>query len=469
MKKKIVALLLAVAMTSCLAGCAETEATKPSTTEATVEDVSNTDETTENNDTDSAVSEVTENESDIESDLNETENESASEVEDLSSDESETEHEEPKRPEYKAEDYITLGEYKNLKVEVEKAEVTDEEVDDEIKFTLSYTEDAHDHIKEGVVKDGDTVNIDYVGTLDGEEFDGGSDEGYDLEIGSGSFIEGFEEGLIGKKVGETVDLNLTFPEDYTEDLAGKDVVFTVTINYILAQKELDDELAKSLSDGEANTVEEYRNVIKEDLLNQKLETQKSEASSKLIAEAVKNSTFKELPQELIDYLSHQIEDAYAYYAEMFGMSIEDMLVDNDGKPITIEEMATDSAKEMICIEAIANAENLVSDDDLDAKYTEMAEEYGFENKDELFSYYDSSDLKMEVLNNAVMDFLYENAEITETAPTEDTYEEELSEDETTSEEELVLGENEEVVLDEETEDTSTSPDATESTTESTSN
>ena len=133
-----------------------------------------------------------------------------------------------------AEKLVKLGDYKNIEVEVDKSyEISDNSVQETIEnYFLTapiYTENK----EKDTVADGDVANIDYEGTKDGEAFDGGSAKGYNLKIGSGTFIDGFESGLIGKKVGETVDLNLTFPEDYgSEDLAGKDVVFKVTINSI---------------------------------------------------------------------------------------------------------------------------------------------------------------------------------------------------------------------------------------------
>ena len=178
--------------------------------------------------------------------------------------ETETEYVVVPKPEYNVSDYLKIEDdaYKNLTVQVAPAQkATDEEVNEEINTSITYLEDYDEIVvkkTEGKVKSGDTVNIDYVGTKDGEAFDGGSAQGYDLEIGSGSFIDGFEEGLIGKEIGSEVDLNLTFPEDYgVEDLNGADVVFHVTLNYIAEIPELTDELAKKLSGGEYDNVKDY--------------------------------------------------------------------------------------------------------------------------------------------------------------------------------------------------------------------
>ena len=181
--------------------------------------------------------------------------------------ESEAQTEAPERPDYKALDYVTLGEYKGLEVTLESTEVTDEEIDQQVASNLSAS-DKLEEVKEGTVESGDVANIDYEGKLNGEAFEGGTDKGYDLTIGSGTFIDGFEDGLIGKKIGDTVDLNLTFPENYgSTELAGKDVVFTVTINSVKRAPELTDALVAEISD-EYKTVEEYRNSIKEQLETQ---------------------------------------------------------------------------------------------------------------------------------------------------------------------------------------------------------
>ena len=160
---------------------------------------------------------------------------------------SEEELEITERPDYKALDYVELGEYKGLTVEVSPTTVTDEEVIKQIRANAG--SDILEEVTEGTVEEGDTANIDYEGKLDGEAFDGGTAKDTDLEIGSGTFIPGFEDGLIGVKIGDTVDLPLTFPENYTEELAGKDVVFTVTVNSVKRMPELTDDLVNQITDG----------------------------------------------------------------------------------------------------------------------------------------------------------------------------------------------------------------------------
>ena len=184
--------------------------------------------------------------------------------------------------------------------------------------------DKSEEIKEGTVENGDVANIDYEGKLNGKAFDGGTAEGYDLTIGSGSFIDGFEDGLIGKKIGDTVDLNLTFPKDYSStDLAGKEVVFTVKINSVKRAPKLTDKLAAEISNNEYKTAEAYNNYIKKDLENTKKENQHNQELNDLVALAYQNATVNDYPQEMIDYQLEQVTSYYKSYADQYGMEYAD--------------------------------------------------------------------------------------------------------------------------------------------------
>ena len=243
--------------------------------------------------------------------------------------ETESETEPIPMPEYDISDYLEIKDekYKDIKVQVPPAQkVTDEEVKAEIENAFQYLEDYDDLVDKkttGVVADGDTVNIDYVGTKDGEEFDGGSAEGYDLEIGSGSFIDGFEEGLVGKKIGSELDLNLTFPEDYgVEELNGADVVFHVTLNYVAEMPELTDDLASKLSGGEYSTVDEYVESVRADLQSGYDEEYKNNAYSQIMLALNDLYSPEEYPEENIEYiikkLMEQYREKYGYSADMIG-------------------------------------------------------------------------------------------------------------------------------------------------------
>ena len=170
---------------------------------------------------------------------------------------------------------VQLGDYKGLEIEKQSSELTDEEVQESIDHQLGHL--AEMVVKEdGAVEDGDTVNIDFDGYVDGEQFEGGQADGYDLEIGSGSFIPGFEEQLVGVKAGEEKDVNVTFPEEYhAEELAGKEATFKTKVNEIKFKDvpELTDEIANEL-DAEANTVDEYKENLRKRLAEQKQLKQK---------------------------------------------------------------------------------------------------------------------------------------------------------------------------------------------------
>lgn len=242
-----------------------------------------------------------------------------------SSSESEAATEAAERPDYKALDYVKLGDYKGLEVTLASTDVTDEEVEQQVETNLN-NNDKSEEIKEGTVENGDVANIDYEGKLNGKAFDGGTAKGYDLTIGSGSFIDGFEDGLIGKKIGDTVDLNLTFPKDYSStDLAGKEVVFTVKINSVKRAPKLTDELAAEISNNEYKTAEAYNNYIKEDLEKTKKENQHNQELNDLVALAYQNATVNDYPQEMIDYQLEQVTSYYKSYADQYGMEYADFL------------------------------------------------------------------------------------------------------------------------------------------------
>ena len=226
---------------------------------------------------------------------------------------SEEELEITERPDYKALDYVELGEYKGLTVEVSPTTVTDEEVLKQIRANAG--SDILEEVTEGTVEEGDTANIDYEGKLDGEAFDGGTAKDTDLEIGSGTFIPGFEDGLIGVKIGDTVDLPLTFPENYTEELAGKDVVFTVTVNSVKRMPELTDDLVNQITDGEYTDVDSYKESVRKDLEDAKVASRPSEINNSLLTQIAATSTIKEYPQELVDYAANNMKN---YYKRMKG-------------------------------------------------------------------------------------------------------------------------------------------------------
>ena len=321
----------------------------------------------------------------------------------------------PPRPEYTALDYVTLGEYKGLSVADQPIEITDDQIDEVVRQNIQFA-DALEKITEGTVEDGDTANIDYEGKLDGEAFDGGTAKGYDLVIGSHSFIEGFEEGLVGVAVGETVDLPLTFPENYgNADLAGKDVVFTVTVNEIKRMPELTDELASTISDGEYTDAAGYRDSIRADLESQAQTQKETMMKGELLTQVAAGSEIKEYPQEMVDYGVANMDSYYRGMAEQYSMEFEEFLSSFMG--MTEEDfseqvvLATQqNLQQEMYLKAIAESEGIeVTDEDL----AEAAKEFGFETVEEFIAAYGEDVVRISVLQDKTLDFLLENAVITE--------------------------------------------------------
>lgn len=331
--------------------------------------------------------------------------------------EAETEMVVPEKPEYTASDYVTLGEYKGLTVVRETAEVTEEEIDEEILFDLQNS-DQLVTVTEGAVQDGDTVNIDYEGKKDGVAFDGGTAKGYDLTIGSGTFIDGFEDGLIGAAVGTTVDLPLTFPENYgSEDLAGEDVVFTVTVNEIKRVPELTDEVANAVTDGEYPDVASYRENIRATLMEGKEEQIENNLMGDLLTQIASTSKINGYPQDVVDYYVTLLEQNYRSAAEMYSMEFEDFLSAYlEMTPEQFQEEAVMTSQEMLqqemYLKAIAEAEGMtISDEEYEAGTQRYAQQYGYETAEELIAANDEEEIRISLLQEKVLDFLVENANI----------------------------------------------------------
>ena len=231
--------------------------------------------------------------------------------------------------EYDVESMVKLGEYKGLTYTETDVSVSDDEVESQINSTLTAHATA-EQITDRAVEDGDTVNIDFEGKIDGETFDGGTASGASLTIGSGTFIDGFEDGLIGVKPGDKTTLKLKFPDEYktNADLAGKDVTFDVTVNYIKGDDivpELDDDFVKGLNIDDVSNVKEYRAYVKSQLqANKESEAEKSK-QSELLQQAVDNAEIKEIPEELVTQYATQYTDYYKQYASYFGLELSDFL------------------------------------------------------------------------------------------------------------------------------------------------
>ena len=220
-------------------------------------------------------------------------------------------------------DYVTLGEYKGIEVSVDAPVVTDEYLDSYIDYVLQ-SNMVTTEITDRPVEEGDIVNIDYEGKIDGVAFDGGTAQGYDLTIGSGTFIDGFEDGLIGAETGETVDVNVTFPENYQgEEVAGKDAVFTVTVNSISVETlpELTDEFVQGLDVG-VNTVEEYRQYAYDLLMEEEQATHDSNAEIAVLEAVMAGSQIQDPPEDMTNRYYNRIIDNMTYYASLYGYDLD---------------------------------------------------------------------------------------------------------------------------------------------------
>lgn len=279
---------------------------------------------------------------------------------------------------------VKLGDYKNLEVSVEATkEVTDAEVDEKVERERNNL--AELIVKEGAAELGDTVVIDFVGSVDGVEFDGGKGENFSLELGSGQFIPGFEDQLVGAKAGETVEVNVTFPEQYqAEDLAGKDAKFVTTVHEVKAKEvpALDDELAKDI-DEEVETLDELKAKYRKELESAKEIAFDDAVEGAALELAVANAEIVELPEEMVHDEVHRAMNEFMGNMQRQGISPE-MYFQLTGT--TEEDLhkqyeadADKRVKTNLVIEAIAKAEEFeASDEEIEKEINDLASEYNME-------------------------------------------------------------------------------------------
>ena len=310
---------------------------------------------------------------------------------------------------------VKLGEYKGLEVDKVSTRVTQKEVDAKIQ------EEAEKNAREIVVTDrpvadGDEVILDFEGFVDGEAFEGGKGENYPLTIGSGSFIPGFEEQLIGAEAEKEVEVKVTFPEDYhAEELKGKEAVFKCTVHEIKAKElpEIDDEFAAEVS--EFDTLEEYKADVKAKIKEQKAADGKRNQEDQAVEQAVKNAEY-EIPQPMIDTQTTQMVEDFAQriqsqgitleqYFQFTGLTAEKMM--EDMKPQAIKRIET-----RLVLEAIAKAENIeITDEKVDEELAKMAESYKMEVEKlkEFMGENEKKQMKEDLAVQEAVTFLVENA------------------------------------------------------------
>ena len=310
---------------------------------------------------------------------------------------------------------VTLGEYKGLEVDKVSTRVTQKEVDAKIQEEAGKT--ARTVAVEGrPVKDGDEVVLDFEGFVDGEAFEGGKGENYSLTIGSGTFIPGFEDQLIGVEAEKEVEVKVTFPEEYhAENLQGKDAVFKCTVHEIKEKElpEIDDEFAAEVS--EFDTLEEYKADIKAKIKEQKASEGKTKQEDQVVEQAVKNAEY-EIPKAMIETQALQMVEDFGQRIQSQGLTMEQyfqftgMTADK-----MLEEMRPQAIKRIetrLVLEAIAKAENIeISDEKLDEELAKMAEAYKMEvdKLKEFMSDNEKKQMKEDMAVQEAVTFLVENA------------------------------------------------------------
>ena len=310
---------------------------------------------------------------------------------------------------------VKLGKYKGVKVEKADTEVTDEEVDAQINKERENNARNID-VTDRAVKDGDMTVLDFEGFVDGTAFEGGKGENYPLTIGSGAFIPGFEEQLIGAEIGKEVEVNVTFPEDYqAEELKGKAAVFKCTIKEIKEKElpELDDEFASEVS--EFDTLEEYKADVKAKLTEEKVKEAKN-AKEAAVIEAIVNDSEMEIPEAMLTTQQRQMVDEFAQRIQMQGLSLDQYFQftgsSYDKMIEQVKPQAEKRIKSRLVLEEIVKAENIeASEEDFEEEIKVMAEAYQMEadKVKEMLPEKSVSQIKADIAVRKAAEFAVENA------------------------------------------------------------
>lgn len=315
------------------------------------------------------------------------------------------------KEDYDINDYIKLGKYKGIEVEVKKREVTDEDIDIAIQMDLYDYGAAPVEVTDRAVKLGDTVVMDFVGYHNGETFTGGSAEDYEITVGSRVFVDGFEDQLVGAELNKEFEVNVTFPKNYSNtDLAGEPVVFKVIIKNIM-YFELTEEFVKDTLGFESE--EAYRESLRSQLEEEYAELAAGQKESDVYY-AVINGSEITLPENLLEYYASEFKTLYTNLAGSYGMDLE-TLVSLYGT--TMEEFelgsrtyAENMATRELIVKAICAAEGLeLTEEEFQQYASEYAEQFGYESTEEFLSNTDAESLKEDILFNKIIDFLVAEA------------------------------------------------------------
>ncbi len=311
---------------------------------------------------------------------------------------------------------IEIGEYKGLKAEKVIAKVEDSEIDAQVK-AMADRNARMVSVEDRAAAMGDTVVIDFEGFKDGVAFDGGKAEGHTLELGSGAFIPGFEEQIVGKNIGDEFEITVTFPEEYgAEDLAGKEAVFKIKLHEIKLRElpEIDDEFAKDVS--EFDTLDELKADLKAKALEQKTKFAEEDAENDLVQQIV-DSIKGEIPEAMFESRLNQSVEEFGYRLQMQGLDLDTYLKYSNTSledfKATFRPQAESQVKFRLALEKIVELEKIeASEEDLNARFEEMAKQYNME-VDAVKNAIPAEELAKDVAVGKAIDFVKENAVITE--------------------------------------------------------
>ncbi len=314
---------------------------------------------------------------------------------------------------------VKLGQYKGLSAHRDAPEVDDSELDAELEKVRK--RNARKISVEREAQMGDTANIDFDGFLDGERFDGGKAEGFDLVLGSNSFVPGFEDQVVGMKIGEEKDLNITFPQEYVENLAGKDVVFKVKLNGLTVEElpALDDDFAQDVS--EFDTLEAYKQSLREELLKKHEEANESDFRNLIMKQATDNMVV-DVPDSMI---RDKAEEIVRSYARNFGMNDEKMPFDELLKMLGIDSQSMNQnilpsaefqVRNEILIDAVIDAEKIENtDEEIDAYLQKISDSVGAKAEDVL-SYFGRDYVSHELKKEKASDIIFNSAVVDNSVP-----------------------------------------------------
>ena len=309
---------------------------------------------------------------------------------------------------------VTLGQYKGIEVPETKVEVTDEEIEAELKKVQE--QNAREITVDRPAENGDTVVIDFEGSVDGEVFEGGTAENHPLVLGSGSFIPGFEDQLVGATADSDVEVNATFPEDYqAKDLAGKAAVFKVKVHEIKKKElpEINDEFAQDVS--EFDTLDEYKEDVKKGIAEQKEKAVRQEKQEKIIRQIVENAEM-DIPDPMVITQTRQMMDQFAQQMQSNGLSMAQYYqftgLTPDGLLEQMKPQAQKNIENRLVLEAIAAAEGITaSEEEVEKEFANIAERYGLtvDKVKEIFADEETENIKSDIAAQKALDMITEAA------------------------------------------------------------